>query len=111
MASESNRESNPQLDDALGRALDKISSAHDRFQEAHFWIHMLESYYHAADPFRWHLNAFLKALKEVPRLLEMSLQNEKGFKAWFKKHKEGLREDPLIQTLAKNRDLVVHRGI
>ena len=26
------------------------------FEEAHFWIHMMEEYYHFADPFRWHLN-------------------------------------------------------
>jgi hypothetical protein len=73
--------------DALGQALDKISSTHDRFQEAHFWIHMLERYYHSSDPFRWHLNSFLRAAKEVPQLLLMELQNEKGFKAWFKEHK------------------------
>jgi hypothetical protein len=54
---------------------------------------------------------FLKALKEVPDLLEMNLQNEPGFKAWFADHKARLREDPLIAALAKNRDLVVHRGM
>jgi hypothetical protein len=97
--------------DALGQALDKISSTHDRFQEAHFWIHMLERYYHSSDPFRWHLNSFLRAAKEVPQLLLMELQNEKGFKAWFKEHKTKLEEDPLLSVLAKQRDLVVHRGM
>ena len=46
----------------------RLAAAGDRIREAHFFIHELESYYHEADPFRWHLNAFLKALKEIPDL-------------------------------------------
>jgi hypothetical protein len=88
----------------------KIEAALDRFQEAHFWIHMVEEYYHQADPFRWHLNAFLKAIKEVPQLITMALQNEDGFKIWFAPHKNHLNEDPLLKVLSKGRDFVVHRG-
>jgi hypothetical protein len=89
----------------------KLDAPFDRFREAHFWIHTMEEYYHEADPFRWHLNAFLKALKEVPQLLEISLQNEPGFTAWFRDHKVRLRQDPLIAALSKGRDLIVHRGM
>ena len=97
--------------DALNLALDKISSTHDRFQEAHFWIHMLERYYHSSDPFRWHLNSFLRAAKEVPQLLLMELQNEKGFKTWFRNRRERLEKDPLLSVLGKQRDFIVHRGM
>jgi len=90
---------------------EKINSALDRFQEAHFWIHMMEQYYHFADPFRWHLNVFLKALKEVPQLLHMDLQNEEGFTAWFKEERAQLKADPLIAALSKQRDLIVHRSM
>jgi hypothetical protein len=89
----------------------KLDAPFDRFREAHFWIHTMEEYYHEADPFRWHLNAFLKALKEVPQLLEIILQNEPGFSAWFQDHRARLREDPLIASLSKGRDLIVHRGM
>ena len=88
---------------------EKIGSALDRFQEAHFWIHMMEKYYHQADPFRWYLNVFLKAIKEVPGLLHMALQNEGGFTEWFRERREQLTADPLISVLSKQRDLVVHR--
>jgi hypothetical protein len=90
---------------------EKIAASLDRFQEAHFWLHMVEQYYHAADPFRWHLNAFLRALKEVPQLLQMELQNEAGFKDWFSSQREALRADPLISVLSEHRDFVVHRGM
>lgn len=88
-----------------------ISAALDRFQEAHFWLHMVEQYYHAADPFRWHLNAFLRATKEVPQLIQMELQNRPGFTAWFAPKRRALADDPLIRVLARHRDFVVHRGM
>jgi hypothetical protein len=72
---------------------------------------MVEQYYHAADPFRWHLNAFLRALKEVPQLLQMELQAHPGFKAWFAPKRRALADDPLIGVLSQHRDFVVHRGM
>jgi len=69
-----------------------IESALDRFREAHFWIHTLEEYYHLADPFRWHLNAFLKSIKEVPQLIQMGLQNRPGFSAWFREERDGRKK-------------------
>ncbi len=90
---------------------ERIGTVLDRFQEAHFWIHMLEQYYHSADPFRWHLNVFLKAIKEVPQLIKMALQNEKGFKTWYAPHSTNLVADPLLSVLSKRRDFIVHQGM
>lgn len=95
--------------DPLGDALTRIAASLDRFQEAHFWIHGLESHYHYAAQFRWHLNAFLKALKEVPQLLQMELQNEEGFPGWFRDQRSLLSNDPLIAHLSKQRDIIVHQ--
>jgi hypothetical protein len=97
--------------DALDEALDTIDSAFDRFQEAHFWLHGMEQHYHAADPFRWCLNSFLRSLKEVPQLIQMSLQNKPGFSGWFQKQKDGLRSDPLLAILFKQRDILVHQAM
>lgn len=95
----------------LAPRLHKIEASLDRFREAHYWIHMLEENYHEADPFRWYLNSFLKAIKEVPLLLASELQNEHGFKEWFSAQRKHLHADPLVGYLAKQRDLVVHRGM
>jgi len=89
----------------------RISAAIDRFQEAHFWLHMMQQFYHDADPFRWHLNVFLKAIKEVPQIVQMELQNVEGFSAWFRPHYQELKDDELYGLLSKNRDFVVHRGM
>jgi hypothetical protein len=88
---------------------DKLTSALDRFQEAHFWLHMMEQHYHSADLFRWHLNVFLKALKEVPDMISMALQNERNFPAWFRTQRKTLLDDPLMQAFSKGRDQIVHR--
>lgn len=93
------------------KTYESIASSLDRFREAHFWLHMIEEYYHAAEPFRWHLNAFLRATKEVPQLLMMELQGEPGFKKWFGPKREALSNDPLFATFSKHRDFVVHRGM
>lgn len=95
----------------VSSAYDKLSSALDRFQEAHFWMHQMEGTYHHADYFRWHLNAFLRALKEAPGLIQMALQNEADFVDWFAEQRTVLHEDPLLKALSKQRDLVVHRSM
>ena len=80
---------------------DKLTSALDRFQEAHFWLQMMEQHYHSADQFRWHLNVFMKALKEVPDLIAQELHNEKDFPVWFWEQRATLFNDPLMQALSK----------
>jgi hypothetical protein len=90
---------------------ESISSSLDRFREAHFWLHKVEEHYHSAELFRWHLNAFLRATKEVPQLLMMELQVKSGFKDWFKSKRESLSNDPLFSVFSKHRDFVVHRGM
>lgn len=95
----------------MADSYERISAALDRFQEAHFWLHMMQQFYHDADPFRWHLNVFLKAIKEVPQIVQMELQNAEGFSAWFRSPRQELAEDDLFKVLSKNRDFVVHRGM
>jgi hypothetical protein len=98
-------------DPAEAALYERISSSLDRLREAHFWLHGIEQYYHFAEAFRWHLNSFLKALKEVLQLLSMELQQAKGFKQWFVPKRTVLHSDPLLKVLHDHRDFVVHRGM
>lgn len=90
---------------------EKAPASMDRFEEAHFHLHCMERFYHFADEFRWSLGGFLRSLKEVPQLIGMELQGESGFSAWYKKERQVLRDDPLINFLAGHRNFVVHRGM
>lgn len=98
-----------ELNTALDKALALIDSSFDRFQEAHYWIHQMEMNYHLADPFRWSLSAFIKAMKEIPQLLTMELQNEEGFSEWFRPLKNEIQADPIIKSFSKMRDGIVHQ--
>ncbi len=71
---------------------------------------MIEQHYHSADLFRRHLNVFIKAIKEVPKLIKMKMQNENGFKAWYAPHHTRLAADPLLCVLSKRRDFIVYQG-
>jgi hypothetical protein len=88
----------------------QLSAALDRHAEAHWHLHQLNENYHRADPFRWSLNSFLRALKEVPQQIQMHMQNQPGFSAWFRPHKQELERDPLFKLFSEHRDFVVHRG-
>ena len=90
-------------------AWDKVEASVDRFNEAHFYIHMMEAHYHRSDPFRYSLASFMRALKEVPAIVSMELQNEDGFVTWNRPERERLRSDALISHLNHQRDVVVHR--
>lgn len=86
-----------------------IASSLDRLREAHYWLHQMELNYHFANRFRWSLNSFLVALKEVRPILNRELQNKKGFKAWKEPVYERLRENQLLSYLIKTRDVAVHQ--
>ncbi len=89
----------------------KLSSALDRQNEARWHLHQMDANYHRADPFRYSLNSFLRAIKEVPQQVQMALQRESGFKAWFEREHSALRSDPLFSQFAKHRDFLVHQGM
>jgi len=79
--------------------------------EAAFHVHQMELAYHFADPFRWSLNCFLRALKEVPQIIQMELQNNAGFKEWFHQRFEPIKHDPVMSKLRRERNEVVHKAM
>ncbi|MCG1010868.1 hypothetical protein J4760_12630 [Salinicoccus sp. ID82-1] len=88
-----------------------IFSAYDRLEEAHWNIHQMEYNYHDSDAFRYSLNSFLRVIKEVPQILQMELQSRDGFTGWYKEQRKVINEVPLIKSLFKQRDIVVHQSI
>jgi hypothetical protein len=91
--------------------LKSLESSLDRVQEAAWFIRMMEEHYHSSDQFRWSLNSFLRALKEVAQLVTMEVQQNKELSAWLRAEKILLNEHPLIDYLFKQRDAVVHKAM
>lgn len=88
-----------------------LESSLDRLEEAAWFIRMMEEHYHKADRFRWSLNSFLRALKEVVQLVTMEVQQHRKVTTWLRSEKKNLAEEPLIEFLFKQRDIVVHKSM
>jgi hypothetical protein len=88
-----------------------IEAALDRWQECHWHIHQMELNYHLPDPFRYSLNSFIRAVKEIPQILQMELQNASRYRSQFKPLIDSLHSNELFSTLHKTRDFIVHRGM
>ncbi len=90
----------------------KIEAALDRWQESHWHLHQLEGHYHDADALRYSMNAFIRALREIPDMVTMSTQNNKEFVEWHKPIRKTLEtEDHLIAQIIKQRNYIVHKSM
>lgn len=58
------------------------------------------------------MNAFIRALREIPDMVNMSTQNNKEFVAWHKPIRKALEtEDPLIVQIINHRRYIVHKSM
>ncbi len=88
-----------------------IEAALDRWSECHWHIHQMEANYHTPDLFRYSLNSFIRAVKEIPQVLKMELQNHREFQGEFKSLIDSLYSNELLSILHKKRDFIVHQGM
>ncbi len=51
-----------------------LEASLDRWQECHWHLHQMEGNYHLPDAFRYALNAFIRAIADVPELLTKNLE-------------------------------------
>jgi hypothetical protein len=82
----------------------------DRWQECHWYLHQMEGNYHEPEPFRYSINAFLRAVKEVPQALLNDVQRHPAIKARIKPLQDAVSKNVLLYTLGKRRDFIVHHG-
>jgi hypothetical protein len=83
--------------------------AHDRLEEAHYFLHQMLETYHHPHTFRFNTNAFLHALKSVLDMLRIDLE-KLGQNEWRKSNTEPLKADPLFAAFSRGRDVVMHAG-
>jgi hypothetical protein len=71
----------------------------------------MEAQYHDPDLFRYSLNSFIRAAKEVPGILMADLQQYPTVRAQIDGQLRQLQQNTLFSTLKKRRDFLVHRGM
>lgn len=87
-----------------------INASLERWDEAHWFIHQMETYFHKPDQFRYSANAFIRSIKEIPQILKMEMQNHKKYKSDIKPCIDALKTNNLFYLLSKKRDYIVHQG-
>jgi hypothetical protein len=87
-----------------------IPFAHDKLNEAHWFLHATLREIHDPETFRWNLNAFLQALKSVDDLLGVELKKSPTG-VWYKERRSGLAKEPFWKAVVNSRNIVVHRGL
>jgi hypothetical protein len=88
-----------------------IEAALDRWSECHWHVHQIEANYHTPDLFRYSLNSFIRAVKEIPQILKTELQNHPNFQGTFKPQIDLLQTNELFSMLHKKRNFIVHHGM
>lgn len=89
----------------------QLEAALDRWSECHWHIHQMEINYHEPEPFRYALNSFIRATKEVPQIIKMELQNHPLYSSKIKPIINSTKSNELLEKLSIQRDFIVHRGM
>ena len=84
-----------------------LAETDDRFGEAHYFIERMMVEYHEPMAFRFNLNAFLQALRNVTFVLQKDLSHRDGFREWYRERQGTMKEDPLLPKFAAGRNIVV----
>jgi len=71
----------------------------------------MEANYHDPDAFRYALNSFIRAVKEVPIILRHDLQRHGAARKAIDTQLDKLMRNALFQVLQKKRDFIVHHGV
>ena len=84
-----------------------LAETDDRFSEAHYFIERMMVEYHEPMAFRYNLNAFLQALRNVTFVLQKDLSRRDGFREWYQERQDTMKQDPLLLKSADGRNIVV----
>jgi hypothetical protein len=82
--------------------------SHDRFTEAHYFLHRMEENYHDPAIFRYTLNAFISANRAVHEMLRVELES-KGEVRWWKDRRREFSEDGVLSRFALGRNITLHQ--
>ena len=108
MAKKTNVE-NPLAESLSGDAECPIPSAHDKSNEAHYFLHEMMDNYHSCDRFRYSLSAFIQAARNVTFHIQAELAKRQGFADWYSPWQKKLIDNSDLKLLNSERVKVVHK--
>lgn len=88
-----------------------LEASLDRWQECHWHLHQMEDNYHLPDAFRYALNAFIRAIADVPALLIKNIEGHETVRRAIKPRLNELKATQLFSVLKIRRNFIVHQGM
>ena len=86
-----------------------IPSTIDKFWESWYFLLMAADNYHDPWAFRYNLNAFIQALRNITFMLQGETPKPAGFEAWYAQKQDEMRDEPKLRRFVQARNLVVKK--
>ena len=95
---------------AAGDHACSLPSTHDKYNEAQYFFGKLVALYHRPDEFKFNLNAFIQAIRNITFMLQSEERKPEGFAQWYAKKQEEMRADDLLRRFVEARNIIVKRS-
>jgi hypothetical protein len=92
-----------------GNSACPVPSAHDKANEAHYFLHQMMDHYHECQQFRYSLSAFLQAARSTTLVLQAELSHRNGSAEWYKAWQDRMGKNGDLKLLNSERVRVVHQ--
>jgi len=87
-----------------------LPSTHEKCNEAEYFFAKLLEHYHAPDEFRFNLNAFIQAIRNITFMLQSEENKPVGFDDWYAKKQDEMRGNDILRRFVEARNIVVKRS-
>lgn len=86
-----------------------LYDAHDKLEEAYYFLLMMSFSYHKPDDFRFNLHAFIQALRGVTFMLQNHKSKIPNFDEWYSKKQIEMKANPYLKSICDSRTIIVHK--
>src|SRR6266568_1567426 len=87
-----------------------IESTHERYDEARYFFGRMLATYHIPDEFRFNLNAFIQALRNITFMLQSEENKPPDFEDWYGVKQQTMRSDDVLRRFVQARNIVVKQS-
>ena len=86
-----------------------LHDAHDKLEEAYYFLLMMAFSYHKPNDFRFNLDAFLQALRSVTFMLQKDKSKITDFDDWYTLKRKEMEVNPYLKNVSDARTIIVHQ--
>lgn len=85
-----------------------VSNTRDKLLEAKYFFNCMNKVIQDSEKFKHNLSAFISAFRSVTLFMQTEFSKIEGFKEWYAKKQEEMRNDKYMALLNKKRRMTIH---